>query len=209
MKCGKLISIEGTEGAGKSTAMTFIQDYLMKAGIDAIWTREPGGTPLAEEIRNVLLHPASVEIMMPETELLLMFAARAQHIKTVVLPALNEGKWVISDRFIDATYAYQGGGRQMDEEHINMLDDWIVDGCYPDLTLLLDLTPELGFARAEKRGTKQDRIEQEKMDFFKRVREKYLSRAADDPKRIKIIDAALPPSGVETQMKAALDGIIK
>lgn len=209
MMRGKFISIEGTEGAGKSTALKFIRQYLIKAGIEVVWTREPGGTPLAEEIRETLLHPKSDEMMVSETELLLMFAARAQHIKTVILPALAAGKWVVSDRFIDASYAYQQGGRGVDEKYIAMLDQWIVDGCYPDATLLLDVTPEIGFERASKRGTDQDRIEQEKMEFFIRVRDAYLARAKQDPARIKIIDASGALYEVESQIQQALTEIIK
>ena len=208
MARGKFISIEGTEGAGKSTALNFIKKYLTDANIDVVWTREPGGTELAEQIRNLLLHPLTYEQMTSETELLLMFAARAQHLQTCILPALNADKWVVSDRFIDASYAYQGGGRGLDNKHIAMLDEWIVKDAYPDLTLLLDITPEQGFARAEKRGTDKDRIEQEKMDFFASVRHHYLERAKQDPARIKIIDASQPLFAVENQIRNALDAFI-
>src|SRR5580658_4876444 len=134
MPRGKLISIEGTEGAGKSTALQFIKQYLSKASIDIAWTREPGGTEIAEEIRKLILHPMSSETIEPETELLLMFAARAQHMKYYILPALYAGKWIVTDRFIDASYAYQGGGRGIDMHYIAMLDQWIVGATYPDLT---------------------------------------------------------------------------
>lgn len=209
MTTGKFISIEGSEGAGKSTALQFIKDYLIKANIDVVWTREPGGTDMAEEIRRLVLHPMSFEEVAPETELLLMFAARAQHMKKNILPALSAGKWVASDRFIDASYAYQGGGRGLDLNYITMLDKWIVGSTYPDLTLLLDITPEKGFERAEKRGTDKDRIEQEKLDFFVRVREAYLERAKQDPQRIKIIDASVPLFAVQSQIRDALDAFIK
>lgn len=205
---GKFISIEGTEGAGKSTALTFVRSYLTEAGIELVWTREPGGTPLAEEIRQVLLHPTSKERMLPETELLLMFAARAQHIETVIKPALKAGKWVVSDRFVDASYAYQCGGRSVASQHIAMLDKWIVGTCYPDLTLLLDVAPEIGFERTAKRGTGPDRIELEKIEFFTRVRETYLERACHEADRIKIIDASRTLAEVEQQIKTAIDGII-
>lgn len=208
MARGNFISIEGTEGAGKSTALTFIRSYLTDAGVEVVWTREPGGTPLAEEIRKVLLHPASQERMLPETELLLMFAARAQHIETVIKPALAAGKWVVSDRFVDASYAYQRGGRGVDEHHIAMLDKWIVGNCYPDMTLLLDVAPEIGFERTAKRGTGRDRIEQEKIDFFTRVRETYLERAGSDAKRIKVIDASRPLAEVEQQIQSAIGGLM-
>ncbi len=208
MTRGKLISIEGTEGAGKSTALQFIKQHLIKAKIDVIWTREPGGTELAEEIRRLVLHPMSFEDIEPETELLLMFAARSQHVKKNILPALREGKWVATDRYIDASYAYQGGGRGIDMQYIAMLDKWIVGSHYPDLTLLLDIDPAVGFERAEKRGTEKDRIEQEKMDFFIRVRDVYLQRAKQYPKRIKIIDASVPIYAVESQILDALDTFI-
>lgn len=208
MARGKFISIEGTEGAGKSTALNFIKNYLVEANIDVVWTREPGGTELAEQIRKVLLHPMIAEKMSSETELLLMFAARAQHMQHQILPALNAGQWVVSDRFIDASYAYQGGGRNVDAKRIAMLDEWIVDGVYPDLTLLLDIPPELGFARAEQRGTGKDRIEQEKMDFFTSVRNRYLERAKQDPRRIKIIDASQSLSAVEQQIRHVLEHFV-
>ncbi len=208
MARGKFISIEGTEGAGKSTTLNFIRTYLVDANITAVWTREPGGTELAEQIRNLLLHPLTYEKMSSETELLLMFAARAQHMQQRILPALNAGKWVVSDRFIDASYAYQGGGRGLDTKRIALLDEWIVGDVYPDLTLLLDVAPELGFARAEKRGTDKDRIEQEKMDFFASVRHCYLERAKQYPDRIKIIDASQPLFAVENQIRVALDAFV-
>lgn len=209
MARGKFISIEGTEGAGKSTALKFIRSHLADAGIDVVWTREPGGTPLAEEIRQVLLRPVSDERMLPETELLLMFAARAQHIETIIKPALAAGKWVVSDRFVDASYAYQHGGRGVDEQHIALLDKWIVGGNYPDLTLLLDVAPEIGFERTAKREAGRDRIEQEKIEFFTRVRETYLERANADTNRIKIIDASRTLSEVEQQIRMAIGGLTK
>lgn len=208
MPRGKLISIEGTEGAGKSTALQFIKQYLMEANIDVVWTREPGGSEVAEEIRRLVLHPMSYEEITAETELLLMFAARAQHMKTTILPALNAGKWVATDRFIDASYAYQGGGRGIDINYISLLDKWIVNTCYPDLTLLLDIVPEIGFERAEKRGTDKDRIEQEKMDFFARVRGAYLARAKQEAQRIKIIDASVPLFAVQSQIREVLDAFL-
>ena len=204
MTRGKFITIEGTEGAGKSTALHYMQTYLAQAGKAILLTREPGGTELAEEIRNILLHPTSTEPMVPITELLLMFAGRAQHISQCILPALQTGKWVVSDRYIDASYAYQGGGRKMDGSQIAMLDKLIVGDLYPDLTLLLDIPADLGVARTEKRGHK-DRIEQERIDFFMRVRDSYLERAKQDPTRIKIIDASQSLPLVQDQIGKALD----
>jgi dTMP kinase len=209
MTRGKLISIEGIEGAGKSTALQFIKAYLMEADIDVVWTREPGGSEIAEEIRRLVLHPRRNEEMAAETELLLMFAARAQHMKQTIFPALKAGKWVVTDRFIDASYAYQGGGRGVASNDISMLDNWIVNTCYPDLTLLLDVVPEVGFERTEKRGTGKDRIEQEKMDFFARVRDAYLVRAKENPQRIKIIDASLSLPAVQNQIREALDVLLR
>lgn len=208
MQQGKLISIEGVEGAGKSTALNYIKQYLLSHHIEVVWTREPGGTTLAETIRRLLLNPEHTETIHPETELLLMFAARAQHVKTIIQPALHAGKWVVTDRFIDASYAYQGGGRGMDAQFITQLDKWIVGACYPDLTLLLDIAPQQGFARTENRANGKDRIEQEQLDFFVRVRNVYLERAKQDPRRIKIIDASLPIAEVEAQIGNALDAFV-
>lgn len=205
MQQGKFISIEGGEGAGKSTVLQFINSHLQRAGIHAEFTREPGGTELAEQIRNVILHPDTDESIEPKTELLLMFAGREQHIKHRILPWLNAGKWVVSDRYVDASYAYQGGGRGIDINFIEALDRHIVGSVYPSLTLLLDLPPELGFERAAQRGNGKDRIEKEKIDFFNRVRNVYLQRAKQDPQRIKIINASLPLEEVERQVGAALD----
>src|SRR3990167_4313950 len=140
MKLGKFITLEGIEGAGKSTALQFIRDYFAEKHQEILVTREPGGTSLSEEIRQLILHPKSDEVMLADTELLLMFAARAQHIKHCLRPALEAGKWVVSDRYIDASYAYQGGGRQVNLNHIKVLDEMIVGELYPDLTLLLDLS---------------------------------------------------------------------
>lgn len=201
---GKLISIEGIEGAGKSTIIQYVKGYLQQSAKEVVLTREPGGTVIAEQIRHLLLHSPDNEKMMAETELLLMFAARAQHMKNCILPALENGKWVITDRFIDASYAYQGGGRQVNLEHIHMLDKWIVGENYPKLTLLLDIDPEEGLKRADKRGKDKDRIEQEKIDFFARVRQAYLERAKQYPERIKLIDASHSLEVVEEQIREEL-----
>lgn len=208
MPPAKFISIEGIEGAGKSTVIQFVKSFLQNNGIDVYLTREPGGTPLAETLRNLLLHPETNEVIEPTTELLLMFAGREQHIKQRILPHLQAGQWVVSDRFIDASYAYQGGGRQMDTRLIAYLDKYIVGHTYPNLTLLLDISPERGFERAERRAGGKDRIEQEQLDFFHRVREVYLQRAQQDPARIKIIDASLTVAEVEKQVAVALNGLL-
>lgn len=208
MTNAKFISIEGTEGAGKSTTLKFIADFLKKAKKDFVLTREPGGTEIAEEIRKILLYPKSKEAIEPKTELLLMFAGRAQHIKQIIGPALQADKWVVSDRYVDASYAYQGGGRGIDYDQIKMLDKLIVNNLYPDLTLLLDVPAELGLARTVKRETVKDRIEQEKINFFVRVRNTYLERAKQDPKRIKIIDASQPLPAVEAQIYNVLSDFI-
>jgi dTMP kinase len=200
---GVFITIEGIEGVGKSTAVKFIEKYFLDQSTPIMVTREPGGTSIAEQIRKVLLTPHVDEIMLAETELLLMFASRAQHIATVIVPALADGKCVISDRFNDASFAYQGGGRGIDLAHIQMLDEWIVKR-HPDLTILLDASPEMGLMRAKNRGP-QDRIEQEKTAFFDKVRAIYLERAKQDTKRFRIIDASQSIEVVQQQIKAILD----
>ena len=202
---GKFITLEGSEGAGKSTALEYIREYFARAHIDIVVTREPGGTPIAEEIRQLLLHHSSSETMRPETELLLMFACRAQHVAHCILPALQAGKWVVSDRFVDASYAYQGGGRGVDVHDIEAIDNIVVDDVYPDLTLLLDVPVTIGIKREEKRGAGKDRIEQEKLEFFERVREAYLERARQNSARIKVIDASQPLDKVKKQIHQVLD----
>lgn len=204
---GIFLTIEGVEGVGKSTAVKFIQENLQAAKQQFILTREPGGTKIAEEIRKILLTPNSEEVITSDTELLLMFASRSQHIANVILPALQAGKWVVSDRFVDASYAYQGYGRKMDISRIKILDEWIVSGAKPDATILLDASPEIGLARAKHRGP-HDRIEQEKIDFFERVREGYLTRAKLDPKRFHIIDASRPWDVVHEDIKKILDKLM-
>ena len=188
----RLITLEGGEGAGKSTVLSALRDALLADGCEVISTREPGGTPLAERIRELLLDP-SLEAASPQTELLLMFAARAQHLAQVILPALAEGKIVICDRFTDATYAYQGGGRGLDCSRIALLEQFVQGDLRPDLTLLFDLPVEDGMARAVARG-KLDRFEQEQQMFFENVRQSYLQRAQDDPERFRLVNAqqALP-----------------
>lgn len=201
---GKFISIEGIEGAGKSTQLQFIAEYLRSRGKQVVVTREPGGTPLGEEIREVLLKPTD-RSMAEETELLLMFAARAEHIKQVIQPALERGDWVLSDRFVDATFAYQGGGRGINEQRIGELADWTLQGCHTDVTFLFDLPVALGQTRVEQRQQQKDRFEQEKQVFFERVRNCYLARAKAEPQRIKLIDASQSIEAIQQQLSRHLD----
>lgn len=198
---GKLISIEGGEGAGKTTVFNAIRQYLSDAGITVIGTREPGGTAVGERIRELLLSPD--HRIAPEAELLLMFASRAQLVRELIHPALAQGQYVLTDRFTDASFAYQGGGRGLPLAQIEALERDFV-GIRPDLTLLLDLGVEQGMARAQSRGQALDRIEQERTDFFLRVRETYLQRAAQEPHRIVIIDASQPQDDVVRQVLAAV-----
>ena len=205
MKSGKMITLEGVEGAGKSTQLTNIVDYLQQQGIAVITTREPGGTALGEKIRSLLLIDDGNKVAV-ECELLLMFAARAQHMDEVIRPALESGQWVICDRFIDASYAYQSGGRGIDYKRIEQLEQWLLGGFKPDLTLLLDVAVATGFQRIVSRG--KDRIEQESIDFFERVRSTYLRLAASEPQRVKLIDAALPVDQVSRHIQNYLNHLI-
>ena len=191
----RLVSIEGGEGAGKSTVLSALRAALQALGADVLSTREPGGTPLAERIRDLLLqvgaHATPTEPLAAETELLLMFAARAQHLRNAILPALRRGSWVITDRFTDSSYAYQGAGRGLPIALIAQLERDIV-GIKPGLTFLLDLGINEGRARTRGRDLYPDRIEREQDDFFERVREAFLARAAAEPRRIQVIDASRP-----------------
>ncbi len=202
MNTGKFITIEGTEGVGKSTNIAFIKAWLAGKNIDIIHTREPGGTPLGEEIRELLLAKRD-ESVDSRTELLLMFAARCQHVSKKIQPALEQGQWVLSDRFTDASFAYQGFGRELGLERLNQLAAWSLGGFKPDLTIMLDLPIEVGLERAEKRGEK-DRFESEQIDFFKRVRDGYLSIAKAEPNRMKVIDATGSIEQVQAQIEKVL-----
>lgn len=184
---GLFITLEGPEGAGKTTNRAYLAEQLQAQGFEVALTREPGGTALAEQIRDILLAPHD-EAMSVDTELLLMFAARAQHLAQVILPALEAGKIVICDRFTDATYAYQGGGRGLDCSRIALLEQFVQGDLRPDITLLFDLPVEDGMARAVARG-KLDRFEQEQHNFFEAVRQSYLQRAEDDPERFRLVNA--------------------
>ena len=187
---GLFITLEGGEGVGKSTNMAFLAQHLANRGIDIVSTREPGGTGLGEQIRELLLQVRR-EGVSEQAELLLLFAARAQHIRAVIEPALAAGKWVLCDRFTDATYAYQCGGRGIDRDTVRSLEQLVQGKLRPDCTVLFDVAVEIGLARAGERG-KLDRIEQETLDFFQRVRESYLHLAQASNGRFKVIDASLP-----------------
>ena len=199
---GKLITLEGGEGAGKSTVMDAVRERLASRGIDVVVTREPGGTVLGETIREIVLDP-SRRNLSAESELLLMFAARAQLVHEVIQPALVAGRWVLSDRFTDASYAYQGGGRGQPENRIADLEHWAAAGVTPDLTLLLDLPVADGMKRANGRGA-ADRIEMENADFFERVRASYRTRAAAQPARFRVVDASKTLEDVLAQVRRAL-----
>jgi dTMP kinase len=200
---GRFITIDGSEGAGKTTQMAFIQAYLQTLGYQVIATREPGGTSLGEAIRSVLLDHRH-DGMALSSETLLMFAARAEHLERIVRPALAAGHWVLCDRFTDATYAYQGGGRGLSLEKIQILEHWVQDDLQPDLTLLLDLPVALGLERAGRRSMAADRFEKEALTFFERVRTVYLQRAKCNPSRYRIVSADHSLDAVRTEIEAIL-----
>jgi dTMP kinase len=198
---GLFISIEGGEGAGKSTVIATLSDLLSADGREVVLTREPGGTPEGEAVRALLLDAGNH--LVPEAELLLMFAARAQLVRRLIRPALARGAAVVADRFTDASFAYQGGGRGLDMGRIAELERWAA-GLKPDLTFLLDVGVAQGLARARSRGGEPDRIEREREDFFERVRAVYLARAAAEPTRFRVIDASQPVEAVQAGVRAAL-----
>lgn len=204
---GLFITLEGPEGAGKSTNRDYLAALLREHGVGVVLTREPGGTPLAERIRELLLAPAD-EPMASDTELLLVFAARAQHLQQVVRPALARGAVVLCDRFTDATYAYQGGGRGVPAERIALLEDFVQGALRPDLTLVFDLPVEVGLARAAARG-RLDRFEQERLEFFEAVRSTYLQRAAQSPERYRVLDAAQPLDAVQQRIAGLLPQLLE
>ena len=201
-----LITLEGGEGAGKSTNLEFVRQWLLRAGRDVLVTREPGGTALGERVRDILLHGRELQISA-ESEMLLMFAARAEHIARVIRPALDAGKIVLCDRFTDATYAYQGGGRGIPAARITVIEDWVQGDLRPDLTLLFDVPVEDGRRRAGLRS-EPDRFEQENNEFFARVRATYLARAASEPGRIRVIDASQSLEKVEQQIGSVLKEVL-
>ncbi len=198
------ITFEGSEGLGKTTHLKFVASQLAAKHIPYIITREPGGTETGEEIRDILLKHRN-ELVDPMAELLLMFAARAQHITTVIKPALDAGKWVLCDRFVDASYAYQGGGRLVPEADIEMLEKLVLKGFKPDLVLLFDASPALGLQRVKGRDLHPDRFEKEKIEFFERIRNAYLMRARKDPKRYRILDASQRLETVQAALLTILD----
>ncbi|MEP6907232.1 MAG: dTMP kinase [Pseudoxanthomonas sp.] len=202
LKHPRLISLEGGEGAGKTSAIVALRDVLQSRGHEVVLTREPGGTPLAEQIRELLLKPQE-EALAPETELLLMFASRVQHVREVIRPALQRGAFVVSDRFTDSSYAYQVEGRGLDRVLVEELERKLV-GLKPGLTLLLDLDVREGRARANGRDLWPDRIESEQDDFFERVRAGFRKRAQDEPERFRVIDASQSPAAVGASVATAL-----
>jgi len=204
---GLFLSFEGTEGAGKSSNLQYVKEMLETSGKTVLVTREPGGTEVGERIREILLNP-DLPAMHSDTELLLMFASRAEHYQHKILPALNEGQWVLCDRFTDASFAYQGGGRGIDMARIAELEAWVLGGCKPDQTFLFDLPVEIGLSRAKSRGA-ADRFEQEAVLFFQRIRDCYLARAAAEPTRFKVLDASQALEQVRDQLKMTTSQLLK
>ncbi len=204
---GKFITVEGIEGVGKTTNIAFLHKLISGTGKEVVLTREPGGTPLGEAIRGLLLDPQYTG-MNADCELQLMFAARAEHLDKVVWPAMEAGHWVLCDRFTDATYAYQGGGRGIDVERIARLEQWVQRDFRPDLTLLLDVPVEIGLERAGNRGA-LDRFEQEEVAFFERVRQAYLEMARTHDGRYRVIDASQPLEAVQWQLAEELQPELK
>lgn len=200
MHTNRFITFEGMDGAGKSTQIARTADWLRARGHTVLLTREPGGTPLGESLRGLLLH----EAMHPDTEALLMFAARREHLAQVIEPALARGDWVLCDRFTDASFAYQGGGRGLDSARLEALEDWVQRGLQPGLTLLFDLPCEVAAQRLAASGGDPDRFEREQSDFFNRVRAAYLARAQADPGRMQVLDAARSPQEVSAQLEEIL-----
>jgi len=206
MTDGKFITLEGIEGAGKSSCIKVVKELLEQTGHDVLVTREPGGTLVGEDLRELLLGHKHTG-MADDTELMLMFAARAEHLRSKIEPALRNEQWVLCDRFTDASYAYQGGGRGLDVHRIHQLEDWVQQGLKPDLTLLLDLPVATGLERAGKRSA-PDRIESETISFFQRVRDAYLQIAAAEPGRVKIIDASREFSAVADQLASQIQPLL-
>lgn len=204
---GAFITVEGSDGAGKTTQMDFIEGWLSEHGIEVVRTREPGGTALGERLRELLLHETDIPISA-DTELLMVFAARRQHLEELILPALESGRWVLSDRFTDATYAYQGAGRGVSEARIAELEQWVQQGLSPDLTLVLDVDPQVAVARSEGRSDSDDRFEREAMAFKQAVRHCYLDRAGREPVRIRRVDAGESLPRVQRQIVRELESFM-
>jgi dTMP kinase len=200
---GRFVTFEGIDGAGKSTQIAFVERWLRGRGVDVLPTREPGGTPIGESLREMILHRP----MQPRTETLLMFAARCEHVLAVIEPALAAGRWVLCDRFTDATYAYQSGGRGIAEADVAALARWVHPRLQPDLTLLFDLEPEIAAARLARAG-RSDRFEAEQRDFFTRVREHYLARARAEPQRFRIVDTSQDKELVQALLAQALGRLL-
>jgi dTMP kinase len=199
---GKFITLEGIDGAGKTTQRAWIAEFLHGHGVRVTATREPGGTPVGEQLRSLVL--GGEDGLHPETEALLMFAARREHIDKVIVPALCSGAWVVCDRFTDASFAYQGGGSGVDRDKLALLERWTQDGLQPDKTFLFDVDAEVGRERSQKTGA-ADRFEQEKQAFFERVRRAYLERAKNDPRRIHVIDGAQSIAEIRQQLTRCLE----
>ena len=206
MKKGFFIRLEGIEGAGKSTMVSFIEDFLTKGGHDVVKTREPGGTAIGEQVREILLNKNN-DKLTDDTELLLIFAARAQHLSEIILPNLTSNKIVLCDRFIDASYAYQGAGRGIEQSKINLLENWVMPDIKPDLTFLLDLDPKIALERTNKRSD-ADRFESEDIHFFEKIRQYYLERAENEPERFRVINSELSLEDVQEQIKNILKDMV-
>jgi dTMP kinase len=206
MDRGRFITFEGIDGAGKSTALSFVRGLLEGRGVEVVATREPGGTPVGEAIRGLLLDPATRATA--DTETLLVFAARAEHLAEVIRPALGRGTWVLCDRFTDATFAYQGGGRGMPLARLAQLRDWVQQGLSPDLTVLVDAPVEVAQGRLRVRGGESDRFERERLEFHERVRQAYLDLAEREPARVLTLDAAASRPEVERALSAVVEGLL-
>ena len=206
-KMGMFITMEGADGAGKTTHMKFLQQWLIDHGHEVVTTREPGGTKLGEALRGILLDDHQTPLC-DEAELLLMFAARMQHIYEVIKPALLQNKIVLCDRFTDATFAYQGGGRGIEDERIAALEEWVQRGLQPDLTILLDVPVDTGLSRTRSRGESGDRFEKQHIEFKQAVRQKYLQRASYDSERIKVLNADQPLEKVKQELESLMQGFL-
>ena len=206
MKKNLFITLEGIEGAGKSTVIDFIENFIASSGYDVVKTREPGGTAIGEQVREILLNKNN-DKLTDDTELLLIFAARAQHLSEIILPNLTSNKIVLCDRFIDASYAYQGAGRGIEQSKINLLENWVMPDIKPDLTFLLDLDPKIAFERTNKRSD-ADRFESEDIHFFEKIRQYYLERAENEPERFRVINSELSLEDVQEQIKNILKDMV-